>query len=353
MLTWTNRPYETMWNHLNLFSSKANAKSLLQGRMKSQRLWGYFDEALLEKKSSQLAYSISQAYEYFRAADTITVNTSPLLYFYGMLALAKALIVANNPNVLLHDIKYHGLHTRPINHALQNYAQDDTQWSIANEYAVTNAGVFKELTDLIHSFTFTDNISIIKYKDILSVDPELSEFYGRYYDEPSRVHYLYDVKFLSDDPYRIELCPRTVDRNAFELLFPNFTNDFDFQEVIHHQALRYTNKDHVSSLPDNIGIFRPIPGGRYLIGGLLFEENGNIISRYISPELCDYVNMFILSNCVRYKQEFWGKVVQGEHEGSLGLINLSISTAVMRFPNFILSQLLNEHVEYGTAARYM
>lgn len=342
-----------MWNHLNVFSSKANAKRLLSGRMKSQRIWGYFDETLLEKKASQLSQSISQAHEYFRAADTITVKTSPLLYFYGMLSLAKALIIANNPNLFLSDVMYHGLYTRPINQVLQNYSQDDTLWSVENEYAVTNGGVFKELTSLIHAFTFNDKTSIIKYKDILAVDPELTEFYTRYYDEPSRAHYLYDVKILSQDPYRIELCPRTIDRNEFESRFQDFNNDFEFREIVYHQALRYINRNHVTSFPHNIGIFSPIPGGRYLIGGINYEENGNIISRYIAPELCDYVNMFILSNCVRYKQEFWGKIVQGETEGSLGLINLCISTARMRFPNFILSRLLNEEMEYGTASRYM
>ena len=93
LFTWTNRPYETMWDHLKIFCYKANVINLLKGKIESRRRFSYIDKDIIEKKSSQVAYSISQAYEYFKAADTVTINTSPLLYFYGMLSLAKALIV--------------------------------------------------------------------------------------------------------------------------------------------------------------------------------------------------------------------------------------------------------------------
>ena len=104
----------------------------------------------------------------------------------------------------------------------------------------------------------------------------------------------------------------------------------NFQEIIHHQALRYINRVHVSSFPHNIGVFRPFSGENIHRG--LHAAGGNVNSR-CAAENGDYVKEFRLSDCVRYKQEFRGKVVQGESEGSLGLINLSISTARMRFPN--------------------
>ena len=62
--------------------------------------------------------------------------------------------------------------------------------------------------------------------------------------------------------------------------------------------------------------------------------------------------MFILSNCVRYKQDLLGKIVDGEAGGRIGVINFFISTSRIRFPAFILSQLLNEEVEFGTTARF-
>ena len=90
-----------------------------------------------------------------------------------------------------------------------------------------------------------------------------------------------------------------------------------------------------------------------MIGGLRYETVQGQAERYIRPEVCDYVNMFILSNCVRYKQEFWGKIIEGTTVGALGLISLYVSVARSRFPNFILSQLFGEEFSFGAAARFM
>lgn len=355
MLIWTNRPYETMWEYLNFFSFKANVRNLLSGKISSKRNLIYAEnDPLLDKKSTQITHSIKHACEYFKAADTVTINTSPLLYFYGMLSLAKALLIANNSSILLNNINYHGLTTKAYEHipGLKAYVNDEAQWCIEKEYAVTNGGVFKELTKLIHNFEFVDTKSIIRYKDLLSLDPEISEIYQRYYNLPSKLYYCYNYA-ISEDPFVIELSPSTTDRNNFETVFPEILNDFDFiEENLRNRALLYRSKGHVTSIPDYFGIYEPIAGGQYIIGGLNYEEDKNQKSKYISLELCDYINMFILSDCVRYKQEFWGKIVQGEIDGVLGLVNLSISVARIRFPNFILRELLNEKVAYGQAGRW-
>ena len=188
MHTWTNQPYETMWNHLLFFSRKSAVSGLLTGQIQSNR---QFDvpSHLLERKSGQVAYAIHQAHEYFKAADTVTINTSPLLYFYGMLSLAKALIVAVQPNTLLEAIPYHGLATTPPKGKyphLESYVKDHTQWRMDKEYAITKGGVFQELTKTTDEFTFPDD-AVIRYKDLLAINPELAQMYARYYGEKPRV----------------------------------------------------------------------------------------------------------------------------------------------------------------------
>jgi len=352
MLTWTNQPYQAMWDHLKILSFKANVKSLLSGKIQSKRKLTFLTDDILERKSAQVAYSIGQAHQYFKAADDVNISTSPLLYFYGMLSLAKALVVANDPYLLLDNIKYHGLHTRPINEELNAYVNDQSKWLVEKEYAVTNEGVFKRLTELIHDYSLPDQ-SIILFKDLMAIDPQLSEMYLRYYNEKPRVSYLYSIKTTSS-PFSAEICPSLKDKDDFEERLPSFSNYFNLQSALRHgQALVYKNKPEVQSIPDSIGIYYPIAGGKYLISGLRYQNNDSVITKYIAPEISDYIAMFILSNCVRYKQEFWGQVVEGKTTGSLGIINLFLSIARLRFPNFILNQLFNERFDWGTPARIM
>ena len=124
MFTWTNQPYESMWNHLRVLQIPKNVEALLTGKMKSERQSFFESCELTSRKSHQIAYAIKQADEYFTAGDSVSIATSPLMYFYGMLALTKALLVANSEETLLEDIKYHGLYTRPITSDLRRYTSN-------------------------------------------------------------------------------------------------------------------------------------------------------------------------------------------------------------------------------------
>ena len=111
---WINseQPIKDMWSHLKFLSYPENCKRFLKGEIKSNRTIYAIDEISLEKKSKQISMCIRQAWEYFNAAENVSINTSPLLIFYGMLSLAKALIITENKDVFLEQIGYHGLHTK-------------------------------------------------------------------------------------------------------------------------------------------------------------------------------------------------------------------------------------------------
>lgn len=268
-----------------------------------------------------------------------------------MLSLAKALIVANNPKIFLDDLKYHGLFTRTISDSLRTYMSDESNWCIEREYAVTNNGVFQELVELIDPDGIRKN-TIFNFKNLSSVDPDLRDIYSKYYDEPSNTIGLYKKQQISSDPYITEICPSTLDRARFENQFPVFKTEFDFQEILHGQSLRYTSNDRFSRPPESFRICESIQSREFLVAAARCEYDDNISKIFISPQLADYIRMFILSNCVRYKPDLWGKIVQGENEGSIGIVNLFISNARIAFPTFILSQLVNEKTEYGVSARW-
>ena len=220
VFTWSENPMVDMWNHIKFFRNEYNCKRLLKGDIKSQRNLIYEDGENLGKKVKQITMSINQAIEYFEAADHCSINTSPLLYFYGMLSLAKALIVANVKNIFLDDIKYHGLETRPKTESLRAYNRNPSLWNMENEYAVTNDGVFKYLCELLGMGVF-QNGSVIRFKDILSICPEISNMYEKYYNEPSKILYLYKHEIISKSPYKIKISFETTDKEAIYNIFLN------------------------------------------------------------------------------------------------------------------------------------
>lgn len=352
MFTWTNQPYESMWDHLRMLQVPKNVEALLTGKMKSKRNKIFDDNESTIRKSHQIAYAIRQADEYFSAADNVSIATSPLMYFYGMLSLTKALIVANDENILLEDIKYHGLYTRPVTDQLQAYTDNHHSWCMDQEYAVTNDGVLSNFIKLVQDFEIPSK-SIIKFKDILKVNPEIGEIFNRYYDEPPHFFSLYSHK-LSSEPFSIEINPQTIDRELFSRSFGYIFDDFEIvDEILHGQALIVKNKARLNIFPEYMGIYYPIPGGRFLVSGLEYTHDNNFNRKYICPEICDYIGMFILGDIVRYKQEFWGQTISGEREGAIALVNLFVSIARNRFPNFILNKIFHEPFSYGSAGRMM
>ena len=344
MFTLTDRPYETMWSHFRLLSHESNAHRLLQGHLSGGRTFCPFPVIDLEKKARQLAYCIVQAFEYYKAADAVAIDTSPLLYFYGMLSLSKALIVANEPETLLDHIKYHGLKA----------SRSVSSPRIEDRGAKTDEGVFAHLIKVIQGFTYPKGATFA-LRDVLSISPELCDIYERLFKAPSRCLLRHFWRPLSNDPYRVELCVVAPSAQYISERIPELTRDFDLRPTAQSGQAAwfqwFKSRSSVRQPPTGFWLYNPVAGGEYLVGALPYSLNGNSGQRYLYPPLSDYIGMFILSDCVRYKQDLWRAVVQGRETGVLGLIELFIDISRRRFPNLILDQLFKEPFEYWPKRR--
>ena len=109
MFTWTDTPIVEMWRHLRYLRSPANVVNVLTGKLASHRnpQWAESDE--IRERAYEIAACVRQADEYFAAAEAVGSATRPLLLFYGVESLAKAIIVAKLDDVRLANLKYHGL----------------------------------------------------------------------------------------------------------------------------------------------------------------------------------------------------------------------------------------------------
>jgi len=259
----------------------------------------------LDQKAAQLSYCILQAQEYFQAAESVTINTSPLLhYFYGMLSLAKAVIVANDPDKLLGDINYHSL----------KHDRGNRAGTLDDQVAILTGVVFDDFVNVVAGFRLPHRAAF-RFKDVLSISPELSNIYGRYYPNKSRCVSV-DLKLLSQNPYQLKLCPLLRTKDEAFARIPELARDFDAEPgLLHGQALQLVSKSTLTKAPEYFRHYEPVGGGRYVVGSLPFAVDGVSDSKYLSPLVSDYISMYVLSYCVRVQQELWGSIVEGRQSG--------------------------------------
>ena len=349
MFTWSESPYEDMWNHLRAFAQAHTVKRLLLGQLgynsQVSAHYSYTSETVATEKSKQIAMCIRQADEYFRAAESVTIATSPLMLFYGISSLAKALVVARCVDINLKDINYHGLDTRPKSPEVAKYSESPSSWSVENEFAYVNRGVFPELCRALGTFQFQTG-TLFRFKSILKTYPEISEFYKRFFAEPSPIVYVSSIE-TTDDPYRLRFTTRQKERLE-DSVFPELKALFQIGDSERYR--NFVSKD-LRAFPSELGFHIPYVGGRYIVRGVEFEFNGTQHVNNCHPAAIDFVGLYILSMCVRYKQVLWRSLVEGDESGILGIVFPYFQTVKRRYPNLILDHLTGEQHEYGAPGR--
>ena len=343
IFTWSENPSIDLWNHIMFLSKKSNVSNLLSGKIQSNRTLLFEQGDALEKKAKQISLSVNQAYEYFKAADSITIATKPLLYFYGMLSLAKSLIIANTKETNLESLDYHGLTQKPRDKESQEYHENPQNWTLEKEYAATAPGDFSKA---VSDFEFP-NGSIILFKDILAICPEISSLYELYYKEPSHTLYMYSYEEKSSAPFVFELSFEPENEKETFRRIPEFEKEFSMLPQLKHGVARTFRSKELEQFPEYMGIYHPPVGGQYVVRGINYRVDSKYYSRYIDPIVVDYLGMYMLSMCVRYKQELWGDSTQGERTGIASLIELYLTIVKRRFPNGVLNLFFGIPFWYG------
>ena len=78
-------PQETLWWHLGRFRNVKEVAIRIRDRHNSGEN--------AKKQAGQIRQSIEQSSEYYRAARSVSLATKPLLLYYGMAALAWAVVL--------------------------------------------------------------------------------------------------------------------------------------------------------------------------------------------------------------------------------------------------------------------
>jgi hypothetical protein len=193
-----------------------------------------------------------------------------------MLSLAKAVIVANDPDKLLGDINYHVL----------KHDRGNRAGTLDDQVAILTGGVFDDFVNVVAGFRLPHRAAF-RFKDVLSISPELSNIYERYYPNKSRCVSV-DLKLLSQNPYQLKLCPLLRTKDEAFARIPELARDFDAEPgLLHGQALQLVSKSTLTKAPEYFRQYEPVVGGRYVVGSLAFAVHGVSDSKYLSPLVSD------------------------------------------------------------------
>lgn len=338
-------PEEKMWNLFLLLENETTVRSFLEKKYRKRGLEQPGRAAF--RAAQPLMFHMKQAREYYRAARRSDLFVRPLLAYYGMMTLSKALMLTMVPTYPENTaVLRHGISTRKRKRGDFCFFTDQVR--------VQQEGLFPELArkkgwDSLIGESWT-------MKKLLSLIPELQDGYRQLFQEET----LYPLVIL-DIPEDLDRgMPFVLEERLLDVLhltpkgltqrlnrFPHKGEAwFTCEETAvtprqillfwHHPRIPHVDRwqrgfDHPlfrEDLQGNHCLF-PTPGP--LEGGI--------------PELfVHYALLFALSMLCRYEPPLWGEMVHGMVSEEIVLIQEFLQVTQRKFPNLILNELFEEKI---------
>lgn len=318
----TENPLVEIWKYLRLFESEHYSRQFLK-----EKHHDIADDEL-DVLTATFSSNVKQAHEYYSAASSVSILTSPLLYYYGMMCLVNVLWVSLNKTDKIKK-----------SHGLWSDSDDSDTLLLSNEYVkIHNQGSFPALHACFSDYPIEKNTKIC-IKDVLSVIPDLKTLYEKTYRGNSRTFKLIK-NFDTLDFY-------LYDRSIFHDISKGY-NDF-------------FNQHNITFIPTFDGEFNSV----YLKTSALIDyplqkditkDIYFTLPVEVEDELCaipeasaHFIVMHCLGMLVIYEPEKWLEIMGGKLSSEINLIKWFIDISKRKFPNMILNGLLSKEVQFTMA----
>jgi hypothetical protein len=331
----TEQPYRKLWDMFVYFENEQTVSQFLRRCYEEQAFEGI--NRLVYQATPKFLFSIKQAREYYKAAEHCDILTKPLLLYYGMMALSKALITTKNPDYpSTTSVLRHGLSTRKLKRDQYQFADDEVR--------VQSDGIFNELHRALNGPPFEKQHRFLM-KELLSVIPELMPAYERLYG-PARVC---SIDMSTDQTHCFWHVPRAFVSGGGR------TRE-EFVDDLNRHAGDSARFYSPPSGHEEAGILRVGAKGEHELHPLLlFDISGRAHLRHphegdlVIPEISlQFMIMFVLGMLCRYETERWGEMILTFASHDYFLINEFLNVSMRKFPNLILDALLGErHIFYS------
>jgi len=338
----TSNIYKSIWAYLGRFKSKIYVKDTLNNQIIKNK-------NLIEKKSEDISYLIKQSEEFFNSSLTASISIKPLIIYYGILGLAKALIISGDNNFTLEKFidKNHGLSVKPID---DNEKEKKARFSnsLIEEFCyIKRDGIYPLFRSCYCENKISHNTKI-SFKMLLSLIGENWQKYFDFFKECPNVLECWKpvnggVKTLNDSKQLFNIDKlinnyylsffkknKETQEEALFRIFPNLNNNYQ-----KYGESSYITKNDVFSLD-------------YVI--YVTETEDQKFFAFIQPfsefNLTDFdvyfLIFFILSNLCRYYQDKWFKIINYIDHYEFFLIENIFEIAQYKFPLLILRELENK-----------
>lgn len=340
------------WNLLGLFSKEDCVVKSLSGTM------GGLSSSELKEKAFCINQCVNQAKEYYIAAESVSLLTKPLMLYYGMYSLAKALIFLSNPKVDLNELRHHGLIAPTIS--------DNPDRIMEGKVRTHGEGVFYHLNKCV-----SVNHCVLKANEVGVETTTVEVPFDTLCSEPSKGQVFGLKELLTYVPELFDLFRLLSRRNPTLLKI-----DVDLQRNISDNLSRLmaiykpdkgtitsesicrsfpeiiANKERFVEESDALVFERSMPHGAWtallpkrLVQSMSQELFLLLPDKPIADINVHFAVMFLLGFVVRYKPPLWHEILATANGN---MIERLLITSQSKFPHLILNEMLQKIVVFGS-----
>jgi hypothetical protein len=330
-------PYQTMWATFVWFESEPIVQDFLQRQYEQNctenaKMYAF-------QNTERFIFAIKQAREYYRAAAQSDLLVKPLLLYYGMVSLIKAVLIASDPA--------YPRNTRVLQHGLSTRRRKARQYRFLDDSCQPQREGLFPLFATACSAPDEARMAEQTPRRLLALIPDLRHSYMRLVGTPSCLpiaarregnRVTVDVPTSVLDFWHVTasrfvdlLNQHRIGAGTFSL-GSTTTQPATFTLQWNHPALPAADGEDGSVDFENRLIRYDVQGQPYL----LLERR----SSHLLPEACAHVClMYMLGILCRYEPELWGQYAHGVAVSETALISDFLRCSQRKFPNLILNLL--------------
>jgi hypothetical protein len=295
-------PEEVIWASIKQLCSRNFADRILHD------IHSVRDKRTRKAMAHNIKLYIQRAFEFYDVAQNAETATSPLLYYYSFLNLAKALSEIRNPRFHRNPENYrHGITWRPNKYYVVGMHKE--------KISLTTRGVWHALFEAVSDYRCpAKNPTSIRIKDLFELCPEISDEFGRVFHLATASVFLKDISIFKDQKKKLIWLNILVNREELEsisLTTSKFTRSLaSYRRVytedseMYKYELKYAKK-YIGNNELNIALYDEIKD----LNLFTFLENRKItytfsmqdnLSFKLPQIMVLYTLMFWLGSLVRY-----------------------------------------------------
>lgn len=341
-------PWQKMWDHFLYFETEPTVIRFLSKRYEQLSLDESHDE-LAKRNAHKMIYLSKQAREYFHSGISSSLLVRPLLLYYGMVNLAKMLILSFDPYYPSHTkLLAHGITTRKVKKEDYHFLQDEVK--------LQKDGLLPHLMQLLTGQKRKDSYFV---KELIALIPELRSTFHTLYQENVLMPIYISDEFDTDTLRTSLFLPLTILTHKGLSLqdFVEYVNQYNTSQdyftlgpVFERQnifQLYWHSAANVHVFDSPSGFSNPL-FIRDLMGRYSFWLKPE--ERLMLPEVTIHLlAMYVLGMLCRYDGDLWGKMHFSFYSQDLYIIQEFIHISPRKYPNLILNLLFGEIYDFRSS----